>query len=343
MFTTTGGRFEGEGTYACTFTPSPKCKNDNTRISEVRNDLGKVFHTKEDMDEEWDYAQRMHRVDPTHEYLIYPTTKCEVLKSEIFKDPTSFHCSFLRKKKNKFFHMLKMSHGGVTMDYMFESTVPPHANVMVDIMKSALQAVRLLSKHHLIHNDLKFNNIVYNPDTMKTKLIDFGLVLTYDDAFNIHSNQFANTTSNYWLHPPEYRILPYVQRNIVLTKEQIRQLFKSETRILDLYFTDVYPTPLIDIIHDKMYSYCEHEDLFIRYVSRLMNKHDASSYMKKYANKIDIYSLGISCLHIWQYAKHENQSQRMKVLQVIKTMIHPDPMKRPTINKLIKMLDSAKA
>lgn len=334
-----GGRFEGEGSYACTFSPAPKCKR-QTKQEQVNDEIAKIFYRDSSINEEWEYAKRMIDVDPEQKYLIYPISRCEVLRKEILKDPTAFQCSFLRRKKNKVFQMLKMSHGGVPLDVFMESNDGQPANIMIDIIKSILQGIKLLNKNQLVHNDLKFNNVVINPITHKTKIIDFGLVISFTDAFSEVGNRFIE--SNYWLHPPEYRIIPYIKGH-PLSKEEARRLFKHERKLLDIYFSERLPISLIDIIHEDVIPYCEHEHEYIKWVMKLTRKQNADKFMEKYACKVDLYSLGVSLVHLMNYVTYANSVQKTKFMNIIRELIHPDPLRRPSIAKLTKMIDSARA
>lgn len=339
-----GGKFEGEGTYACTFTPPPQCLTPEEKLDttqQVQTELAKIFSNNQSMYKEWDYAKKMHKVDPKQKFLIYPKSRCDVLRQEILKDPTAFQCSFLNKKgkgkKPTLYPMLTMAYGGKALDSYVESGLP--AKDLINILIDVLKGMRLLARHKLVHHDLKFNNILYDVQTEKTKIIDFGLTIGMSDVFNMRKNGFLN--SKYWLHPPEMRLTSLVAKKQPVLKELAREHFKKEIELLNIYFSNDHPTALKDIIMQDMYTYCDYEADYIKYVMRVSKKDDPIAYMTKYANKIDLYSLGISMIHLSQYAWYDTLEQRSRFMKVIAALINPDPTKRPSIGKTITMLENA--
>ena len=333
-----GGRFEGEGAYACTFTPSPKCSSD--RVHKVTNELAKVFNSANAIDEEWKYAQRMREVDPSQKFLIYPTTRCDVVKSEILKDPTAFQCSFLshrnRRDRHKQYGMLKMPYGGVALDEQFEHSLKGvSANTFINCIQQILRAVKLLARHKLVHNDLKFNNVVVNPNTWIVKVIDFGLVIPFEHAFSLSQNRFLR--KRYWLHPPEYRIVPMLNGS-----HNAQTLFEAELDLLDIFFSELKPTTLKEFILEHLFSYDELQRVYTRYITRVSKKENPLQYLSKYAHKIDIYSLGISCVHLSLFVTYASNAQKQQCMQILRSMIHPDPTKRSSIPQLLSMLENAK-
>jgi serine/threonine protein kinase len=321
-----GGKFEGEGSYACTFSPAPKCTGQEEVVGNLKKkkkDIAKVFHSQHSMEEEWVYSKQMAYVS----------------EKELRKDPTADQCSFLSGNKNTMYPMLKMAHGGVNLDAYFENNLL-NMNILVDITISVLKGLRKLAKNRIIHNDLKFNNIVYDPQTGNTRVIDFGLSMKMADAFKPQKNRFLK--SKYWLHPPEYRLTQHLG-STPINRDDARKMFREEYDLLDIYFSDSHPTTLISFITDKLYSYCDYEALYMKYVMRISKMTgDVKEYMTKHAAKVDLYSLGISLIHLSLFVTYKSPRAEARFLEVIKALVHPDPSKRPSIGKLITMLETSK-
>ena len=49
------------------------------------------------------------------------------------------------------------------------------------ILKDIFNAVRQLHEIEIMHRDLKLQNILYNPEKKKAKVIDFGLAICFPD------------------------------------------------------------------------------------------------------------------------------------------------------------------
>lgn len=345
-----GGKFFGEGTYGCAFSPSPACITDETTIGKVPSDkskaIAKVFLKKQAMNVEWDLSKQIQKIDPKQKSFLYPLSQCDTTVAELKKDPDAARCSYTRSYKDPtILPMVKMTKGGMTLEkYVKKNNVS--LTDFVGAVLPVLGGIRKLNKAKMVHNDLKFNNILYDPDTFETKIIDFGLMIPEKDAFDILKN--VDVRSKYWLHPPEYlaesfvRNLPYFEYPV---KRHARKIVADVMKMLDIFFDSTTKIRLKDTLVNKVFeSYCEYEEEFTKYLlNGVLNKRrgqESIDYMTKYANKIDIYSLGISMMYLGDYLYFMSSKEEDKFYAVLKHFVHPDPRKRPGPTKAAKLLKS---
>ena len=344
---TVGGKFYGEGAYGCAFSPSPACTTPETQIGKLPEDnnkvIAKVFSKIKDMDTEWKLGKQMQKIDPKQKLFYYPVATCNTTVAEVKKDPDGTKCSYTRRKKNTdVLPIVKMVKGGMTIEEWVQQN-QVDVKTFVAALLPVVAALRSLGKAKMIHHDLKFNNILYDPATKETKVIDFGLMIPMQDAFTPSKNKFLR--SKYWLHPPEYHIERHVATLRNPQKEDARRILNGVISMLSFYFNKTTKTILKDTLINKVYgSYCDYEESFMKYFfGGVFNKRSGTEsikYMCKYANKVDIYSLGMDMLYLSEYLVYPSQAEREKFYGVIRMFLQPDPRKRPGPTKATSMLKS---
>jgi serine/threonine protein kinase len=358
--TRVGGDFFGEGTYGCTFSPPPACtQSEDVARGRNRNrgaasaHIGKIFDDEESFNTEWNIAQKMAKVDPAQSIFLYPISKCTTTLKDIKKDRQAKKCSYVvkavkaAKAATTTFPMVNMVKGGMTLEgYVRNNRVSP--TVFLNAIIPILKGLKLLKRHNLVHHDLKFDNILFNPTTSDTKVIDFGLLVPLKGVYDETVNEYLY--SNYWLHPPEYRIFQYVNNHTysqvaATTKDDARKLLEENLKIIDINFVSGYKHTLKDIIIKKCFKYhCEYDEAFVKYmlaVCKRPSKANAFQYMTKHATKIDIYSLGITMTYLSMFLDYRDDVQKNKLMELIKHFVHPDPRKRPSPTTALALIAAA--
>lgn len=342
-----GGDFFGEGSYGCTFSPPPKCSSTEVAIAKLptrKTDvLGKVFKEERDMRKELAFGEIMARIDPRQKIFLYPASSCETTLRELRKDPQATKCSYTTSSAmtNDAFHMVKMKRGGVTLDqYLHTHRTTPHD--FVEMMKPVITGLKMLHKNGMVHHDLKFDNILYSPGKKVTNIIDFGLMQRQETVFDPSVNRYLY--SNYWLHPPEYRIAQQVHSHPSKpTDDDGRALCQEVMTTIDVYFEDYAPATLRELIVNQAFRYtCAYEEAFLGYMKAVWRaKGSKLDFMRKQAHKIDIYSLGITMIYMSQLLHFRGSGARVKWMEAMKLFVHPDPRKRPSASRALSILQNA--
>lgn len=343
-----GGDFFGEGTYGCTFAPPPACTSDQRDIVahkiNPKKVLGKVFRNKSSMNTEIKSIEKIAKADPKQRYFIYAHSSCTTSVKEILKDKDAAKCSYITsrvsRQPSKTFPMLNMTKGGMTLeDYIKKHKVSPRQFCIILIQ--ILKALKILRKHGLVYHDLKFDNILYDPSTDDVKIIDFGLMIPLNDVYDLRKNNYL--FSNYWLHPPEYRVFQELHKRH-MTEDDVRELAATNLKLLDIKFASTDHSSLQKIITKSAWMYpCKYDDAFVKYVMHITkskNNSAALNHLKKQASKVDIYSLGITAAYLSMYLDYASDAQQKKFMTIVQALTHPDPRKRPSATRAITMIQN---
>jgi serine/threonine protein kinase len=308
--------------------------------------MAKVFRRESDMEKELEFAKVLQEVDPAQKFFLYPIAHCATNVGEVRKDRDATKCSYVQDAVQNSTHMLymvTMVKGGSTVeDHVMKHRLTPAE--FVAVITPVFEAVRKLSKHGYVHHDLKFDNMLYNDAHKKTHVIDFGLMQRMKTLFHPDNNRYI--FSNYWLHPPEYRIAQRLYDKPLYhpTKDDFRSDVESIGETLDIYFDDSAPTTLRDLIIQQVFNnrICEYEEEYINYASSIWRaKGSKTRAMYKHADKVDIYSIGITIVYLSQFLEFPSNLARAEWMQKLKIFVHPDPRKRPGPTKAIKVLFAA--
>lgn len=179
----------GEGTYGCVHSPALQCKNSK---SYGKNFVSKSL-IKSDSDIEKRHMNFIKKIDPTFEYHLKMDEECPIEMNK--QSNQALHKCNMFKDDNQDLSKVKlliMENGGMHLE-LYSKSIRSKSQAMVFWIKiqKTIKAVRLYLDNGIIHNDLKAQNILFNPETKKMAIIDFGLM---------HSkNKKENASKNYKL------------------------------------------------------------------------------------------------------------------------------------------------
>jgi serine/threonine protein kinase len=345
-----GGKYLGEGTYGCTMDPAPQCKGPEQSVShnvkiERAATVGKVFTDGKHFREEWETAREIAAIDPKQQYFIYPVTACTTTPKDVRNVEGYGMCRNVSRKyptpdSRGTINMIRLPNGGETMNHLvMHNLVSP--TELLRAMLPVFKGVQKLGRHGIVHHDLKFDNILYDSSTKECRIIDFGLKVPMDVAVSIN-NKYIH--SNYWLHPPEYKMfVTMLNRNWKdMDDADIRTAMARHLSVMRVHFHARDPHNLSDVLlNGKVFAYCDYEQAYLRYMRAMCKRKNISQkmeYIKKHPQKVDVYGLGVTLLYLAMYldftkvpAIKEHQYWGM-----IRNMVHPDPRKRWTITRCLR-------
>ena len=178
---TKGGKYVGEGTYGCGYSPAIRCKGQATRPAGM---FSKVMN-KNDAEEEAEISAWFKRVDPRQQYFIYPTKKCVVHKEEL--DPVENNLKPCKKGKYttkaiKNARMLQFVNGGQSLSSL--TLGPDDYSPFFQSITQLLEGLKILHSYNIAHMDIKGDNIVILKNTATSfhiRYIDFGLSINLEE------------------------------------------------------------------------------------------------------------------------------------------------------------------
>ena len=367
-----GGKYVGEGTYGCVFRPALPCRGEHPvsahavipAVSAARadaaNTLSKVFNRPESFRDESENTKLIARIDPKQRYFVYPRTACTVTTADLRTDRGYSHCELLRGTRGKAFPTLKIPYGGEPLDKVLgpSGRAPPRAFRVPDPLSAYLTALHpvaaglvRLARAHVTHHDLKMDNILYDANLRECRIIDFGLSLNSKDALSPTGNPYLY--SRYIFHPPEYRMSEFAGHS-----HATERALATDLSILKVSVPGLSGRRRGETLRDRLWSpaYTEwtresYTAAFSDYAKNVYKKHDGAhgigagggiarqEYMQRWANRIDIWAFGLTLLftlhRVWPTQSTPLPAEFRAVLTA---MVHPDPRKRLSPEKLLGAL-----
>jgi len=181
-----GGKELGKGRYGYTYRPSLKCAKSEKTINTSSDHVSKIFEREDNRDDglykEYTNGLLVKELDPDGIWSITPELMCPL-------DKTQENANFKRKNASKFKQQIIYKYGGVTLDSIttrigewnsYTAEGPDERKYDLEAFKMHIALIKtlldVLPKLHVkyIHTDLHDNNLLFNPDDGKLRLIDFG-------------------------------------------------------------------------------------------------------------------------------------------------------------------------
>ena len=269
-----GGKFIGVGSYGCVISPIIKCNNNQynkngKNISKLVTYKSYDIDDLEDIYDEINTGKKIQSIDKNNKYLSPIISYCILQKNKIKKrndikynivddedaldDELELLLSHKSHRKNgiqkclininKYIIIINLTinYSGIDLTIIFRYKEKYKKELLIfknsykKTIKHMLGGLELLHKHHIVHKDIKLDNLCLsiNNNIVIIKYIDFGLShnLKYIDK-TLNNINYSGTPC---YSPPDYVILTDLIRsnfnNITLNKRThykiIKKLFNS--------------------------------------------------------------------------------------------------------------------
>lgn len=315
-----------KGSYGAVF----KIANDN---KESLNTIAKVFFNKDEWSDEIKKFNKIELIDPLSKFIPIKILEQEIIPSDHYSKEV-FEKAGEKWKYNETNWQIIYEDCGKNLN-----KIKITLNDLIVSLEPIFKGIIKLKEYNLVHQDIKPANLVYNPDKKIIKLIDFGLLRSNNNIYNIEDNYTCN---NYYYFPPEYNIYDMITENNSI-----------DYRLLDLNdnnnfleFKKKYLGYLQQIFSTKIL--LDQSSNFNNFINDIINKfpeytspENIKEYFDEFVNKIDVYMLGISILEILILnPKIKFINIPLDLKDLILKMIHPNPTKRISPeDALVKFLE----
>lgn len=330
-----GGKYLGRGTAGCIFRPHLKC----VTLSNQKNSVGKVFNDEDEYNNELDMARIMQRIDLKNEFSIPIIASCEKIHYYRHNDEVS-KCKLIEQKTPAFhYKQIIYKYGGQSLQHVMTSgkrngNITNFCKIFL-AFKPILLGIQKFNNRdpspNVVHLDIKPHNIMLLRS--KLYLIDYGLLSAHDEIYQ--SNRVQILSSDYPWYPPEFKA--YVFKN----SGEFDKLFK---RVNDNF---INVEPVIGKAIVTILKMTPQKDFEAFYNSKVPKK----QYID-YANKIDVYSLGIVLLQLYLWSNYHRKTytrpskyNRVKglIIELLKGMIQFDPRNRMSIQQVLNKYNQIEA
>jgi serine/threonine protein kinase len=191
--------FIGLGSYGCVIKP----QNGKTIL--------KLFQSEDAYNKEIEENQLIKEIDSKNDFTVQLVNSEKLTKTNAIKEFLNKHCSNLFKKSipNEIFK-IEYENGGIDLHQLFNDKNKDILNSIniYNFFKAFInifKGIKQLNDKKYTHFDIKHNNIVFNKETNKFSLIDFGLLIETEKIY-YSDNLIYN---DYVFYPPEYTIISY--------------------------------------------------------------------------------------------------------------------------------------
>lgn len=282
-----------KGSYGCVFAPNLKCM-DKDMPSDV---IGKVFRDTIAMTEEKALSEQVKKIDPQGKWTVPYYGSCPTDIKQALPSDNVHACSHTKRLSKT--EQLLYQNGGIDLMNVvreFGMLKDVFIDDFIPMMLPLLEGLVSLDKKRMVHCDIKPVNMLYNGQSKKLFIIDFGLLMPYKDIANKNKDFILSWTYPYY--PPEF----YMYSHLILHNRAER------IRPIDIYSNfDSFNTNFLNF----MLPYIDIEDEINSFLNDYKNnrKEFKRKFNTEYVSKIDVYSLGISFVEIFYMLSKNGMKQ----------------------------------
>ena len=310
-------QYVANGTYGCVLRPPIACKKQYG----IKNSISKIFDQRSQKNSEVIIHNRIiNKIDPSNYFTVKLIDKCNININD-YPATEIIKCKNFENNESDFSQII-YEDGGISLDTYMRDT--DNGIIEYKYFERLFKSLVELEKHNSAHVDIKPDNIVYNIDTKKMCLIDFGLLSKISDVYS-KKNSFLHA-HDYYFYPTDFNVY-YHRFNItsnyddIISKSRIRKFFEL-WNLNDFIYTDNYNN--FDEFYAKVSVISDFSD-----TNNTTGK--TRKFFNKFSNKVDVYMLGISLLIYLSYKLPKYDSNPVffsKIRDLICNMINLNPEKR---------------
>lgn len=335
-----------KGSFGCIIKPNLKCNG----TFGTANEITKFFFKKSDYLIEKKNHEKMEKMDKQNSFIVKKISNCKIiLTSEIKNKIKNLNLCNL---DNDVIYQITYEYGGIDLMNIFYKNTDKLLKInlfnLLQKFSNIFEGLSTINNNNLMHFDIRINNILYNIEKNKFNIIDFGIMTKI--------NQYQSNIINYKPHPSypnDINILlsiinGYFYKDLnkyILNSNLLVLLLKKDINIINSIYTkktNPYFNQLLILIND-IYFYFK-KDMFVNFDFTIfekiyLKKINLSKIYKDFANKIDVYMLGLTLFDFLLFIYihlHNNPSITkipLELFTLIKKMVTLNPYKRPTIQK----------
>lgn len=213
MSETEQAKVVGEGAYGCIHKPSLHCKTGSKKIKSYSGKVSKILTAKH-ADKELAEYDIIANIDKNNAYYLGKPVECAPEKSD-YNETAIAKCKYKKRIMDDFDHskLLIMNDGGLNLEKFAEKIKRAyHENKKAggEIMETfwlefhrVFLGIKSFLDHGIMHYDMKPQNIVYNEQTHRMNLIDFGLTRTVDSVIQSSTTSTNGMGHYHWSFPFE--------------------------------------------------------------------------------------------------------------------------------------------
>ena len=288
-----GGKYVGEGSYGCVFTPVLKCADKPQTILNPSDNLSysKITVSK-DAKYEFSICKRISEIPIWRNYFVISESICQPAK---ITDKDKTKCSIIDEKKLSELKMMNMEYGGVSLsNYSYNLDTFDLMGFITHLVAGGA----LLNLYGIVHTDLHNGNILVNN---VPRIIDFNLSIDMKNI-DIHPHRH----DDYYQEPPDSTIANVIAKGgynidkIIASIIDKKEILNKIVNILQVSRADM---------HTSLNNFYNTDNLEI------------NTWFNNHWSKIDSWSIGVIILKIIDL--NSNSTKFEPILRKHKSVLFP--------------------
>lgn len=335
-----GGTKLGEGTYGCVITPPPSCHGEKLANDDGAPKVAKVFKREYEFDaygrpiamldyadEEWDLAKAVHKLDPKNKWSPPVYQRCELPVKHMTYDKKE--CELTKHlKDSELATYIVMKYGGSSLEDLVDAKETISLEDFKTIMHTCLFGISALARNEWIHMDIKPGNILFDPKEKKCYLIDFSLMTPYDETLYVPDRTEFLRYKYPWF-PPEFYIAVNIDRKTAEVNVHTGELRMRMAKLYtNLHLPQGFVTRIIEETMRLKNRLEKEANNFAAHPLQLLE-------MARLKEKIDVFSLGVSLLQVYNVCVNEKDSD---IEDILVKMCNGNPFERIFSTEAMHML-----
>ena len=235
-------KYISHGSYGCVFEPAQPCSTNGTKNKKTATKkalVSKVFWHASDAGVEAERSREIASYDKDGLFTVRMYGQCPVRRNQFTSKDFQKCGRHFANRRRKLFEQIVYESGGKDLEYDEKKYSGYFGKCTFRELFHALEPIFAglitLKRENVVHYDIKTMNIIYNPDTKRMKLIDFGLSTPLDTFYE--SEQLATEVyefypadaSLYWAMQTRYKqlqsiLLNHSNEEIMASEEMIQNL-----------------------------------------------------------------------------------------------------------------------
>lgn len=268
-------RIVGQGSYGCVYKPPIKCKNKKKNYDDKY--ISKVFADDTFFKDELTLHKRIENIDPRHTFTPAIANTCETNENMI-RPVNMMECTAFDVRNKA---QIIMENRGISLLKL----TTHHRHILeqvklVTVLKNLLPVVKGVHKidqKGYAHADIKADNILFDPKTHQTTLIDFGvlqpkcLLYDYDNSENL-------LCSAYVYYPPEMAMFCDIKKFKALRPLEQMPTLKDWKSVLSTYFISLANPARFDQVKSYFHQHLDDIDLSSAFQNWKMNAENSEKF-----------------------------------------------------------------
>lgn len=324
----------GQGSYGCVYRPGIKCDGKKTTQSYIT----KVQQEESATQNEIDIGKKIMKIPNYSKYFSPIIETCPLDISHI--DEKELNSCMLYDKQTKFISN-KMKYVGKNtlysaMSLLINEYPKLFIRLIVNSTMDLLKQFQLLNDHHIVHMDVKQDNIVLKDKTNKPVLIDYGLSFDVTDFKADHV--FFIYGYDYVPWCIDITVISYMVNNkgTAMTEWKDTQFTKKDVDIVINDFQQY--NPIMSEFMKNVQVVYEYKNQCIEYLNGFVGKRCKELYSELMKNYVtwDIYALCAMYYRIIHHYHLENELEPF--ISLLEKQIYAHPKERKNGKEMRKQL-----